>query len=315
MPNSYDDIKKFGQELIQAREQRGMSLEQISDITKVHERYLRAMEEGHWDLLPRPYMESFLHAYAEAVGMNIPKVMQEFHDLMPGETRPPGRERLEPETPEEAAADRPPHRRSRTWYILGGLVVLIVAAALIAYFAWKPDLQTLPVHQVQGGRMIAPTDTLQPFHPDSAARADSLLPDTLRPDTTVIDTGATLQVPADPRLSNIAGMNLVARAFQPCWLRATLDNAEVQEVLLQAGDSIAWKASDEVMMVIGNAGGVHLEMDGEDLGVLGPEGKVVTVVITPDGIQSQRMGKEKLTPPMGPESLPDTTRVNQASNT
>jgi cytoskeletal protein RodZ len=279
------------------------------------------MEDGEWDLLPRPYMESFLRAYAEAVGMNVPKVMQEFRDMTAGERRAAqGRERAPLERPEEPAAGAPPPRRRRglVWGVVGALAALLLAAAVIAYFAWKPDLETLPVHQVQGGRPT-PVDTLRQGLVDSlAAPGDTLRPDTTRRDTAITDTGAVLQVIPDSlaaRLATPLGMNLVARASAPCWVRVTIDNKEIQEVLLAAGDTIAWRAKDEVNMVIGNAGGVHLEMDGEDLGILGPEGRAVTVTITPDGIQSQKMGKEKLAPPKGQGPPPDTAKANQASNT
>jgi hypothetical protein len=98
-----------------------------------------------------------------------------------------------------------------------------------------------------------------------------------------------------------------------------MDKKKIQDVLLAVGDTIAWRAATEIELVVGNAGGLELEMDGQSLGLLGPEGKAVTVLITPEGIKSQRMGKVHLPPDSllnvkkTPEETPvDTSQTNPA---
>jgi transcriptional regulator with XRE-family HTH domain len=72
----------FGLELQKAREYRGMTLEEVSRTTKINVKYLRALEDEEFDVLPEPYVKAFIKAYAEVVGMNVLKVMSEFSTLI-----------------------------------------------------------------------------------------------------------------------------------------------------------------------------------------------------------------------------------------
>jgi len=299
-----DIAKAFGRELISARKFKGVTLEQISDATKIQMRYLEAMEAGHWDILPQPYMEAFLKAYAEVVGMNVPKVMKMFRDLR--------RQMLAIEAPEEELPPEPvptqpprqtPQRKSSVGWIISGLLIL-GAAAVVLYIILKPSFSNRMVPQEES------RESLQDSIPVTLA-AEPAIQDTLSaPDSASIPLDSAL-APSDsatalldsirlvetlPRLNAPpveipVGVNLLARARQRCWLRATLDGETTREALLAPGDSLVLRAKNEVELLIGNAGGLELEMDGESLGVLGPNGRSITIVINPDGIKSQRLGR------------------------
>ena len=306
-----DMAESFGRELISARKFKGITLEQISDMTKIQLRYLEAMEAGHWDVLPQPYMEAFLKAYAEVVGMNVPKVMKMFRDLR---RQMLAIEAPEEELPAEATPTQPPSvappKKSSAGWIISGLIILI-AAVIALYIIFQPDLflrfasqskteesvQVEPREPSSGGTSTSDSASVAdslPTAPDSAmipADSSSLSPDSGRPIETLPRANiASTEIPV--------GVNLLARARQRCWLRAVLDKEETQEALLAPGDSLILRANNEVELLVGNAGGLELELDGESLGVLGPSGRAVTVVINPDGIKSQRLGR--------PSSIPDS---------
>jgi cytoskeletal protein RodZ len=55
-------------DLISIRQRRGMTLEQIANITKISLRYLRAIEEGRLAVLPGGvYTTNYLRQYQEAI--------------------------------------------------------------------------------------------------------------------------------------------------------------------------------------------------------------------------------------------------------
>ncbi len=61
----------FGQGLKAAREHLGLSLEDVSDATKVRQHYLKAIEEMQLSLLPsRPFVEGYLRAYVRLLGID-----------------------------------------------------------------------------------------------------------------------------------------------------------------------------------------------------------------------------------------------------
>jgi len=299
-----DMAESFGRELISARKFKGITLEQISDMTKIQLRYLEAMEAGHWDVLPQPYMEAFLKAYAEVVGMNVPKVMKMFRDLR---RQMLALEAPEEELPTEPAPTQPPSpaplRKSSAGWIISGLVIL-AAAAVALYLIFKPDISPR-IASLQETEASLQEESPEPAAGGAAISDSASIPDSLAasPDSARIPADSTSESPDSgrqvetlPRV-NIApveipvGVNLLARARQRCWLRAVLDREDTKEALLAPGDSLVLRANNEVELLVGNAGGIELELDGESLGVLGPDGRAVTVVINPDGIKSQRLGR------------------------
>ncbi len=64
-------VTELGQKLKEAREAKGMTLNQLQEITKIQKRYLAAIEEGKYNVLPGEfYVKAFIKQYAEAVGIS-----------------------------------------------------------------------------------------------------------------------------------------------------------------------------------------------------------------------------------------------------
>ena len=61
----------LGEELKSRRENRDISLNDISEATKISTRYLKAIETDNYSILPGGiFTRSFIRAYAKQVGMN-----------------------------------------------------------------------------------------------------------------------------------------------------------------------------------------------------------------------------------------------------
>jgi len=65
-------------------------------------------------------------------------------------------------------------------------------------------------------------------------------------------------------------------ALRRVWVRVVVDGTREVERELNAGDRIALRAGRTSVIRAGNAGAVRLTINGEDRGLLGPEGEVVT---------------------------------------
>src|SRR5690349_22561581 len=74
-----------GLELRQARERRGLSLQQLSHTTKISPRVLQAIEAADEDRLPAPvFTRSFVKTYAKEVSLDPDDTMRRyFEQLMP----------------------------------------------------------------------------------------------------------------------------------------------------------------------------------------------------------------------------------------
>lgn len=72
-------MESIGQVLSLAREEKEMSLDQLQEQTKIQKRYLIAIENNEFELLPgKFYVRAFIKLYAEAVGIDVEALLKEY---------------------------------------------------------------------------------------------------------------------------------------------------------------------------------------------------------------------------------------------
>lgn len=287
MAEKVNTVLEFGRELVNARNYKGLTLEQISEITKIAARYLQAMEEGEWDLLPRPYMEAFLKSYAETVGMNVPKVIKKYREMVLTELVALGEAEPTEQVDEKTSVQEAPllyksifNSKFKIYGLISGLVIVLLIVFIVKSCG---DGKEVGERENQADLESGATQTLAETVRDQEAR----LPEVQ--DTTQVNQERREDTPPSPRRVTTE-IDLQAKASARCWLKATIDQGQVRDVLLVPGDTITLQAADEIHIVVGNAGGLELILGGESLGSLGPPEKPVTLVIGHDGIKSQRLG-------------------------
>nr|WP_206774480.1 helix-turn-helix domain-containing protein [Bacillus cereus group sp. N8] len=70
--------------MTEAREAKGLSIDQLHEITKIQKRHLVAIEEGNYDVLPGAfYARAFIKQYADAVGLNGEELLVEYQSTIP----------------------------------------------------------------------------------------------------------------------------------------------------------------------------------------------------------------------------------------
>src|SRR5215218_10405694 len=130
-------MPEIGATLREARMRARIDISEIEAETKIRAKYLRALENEEWGLLPGPaYVRSFLRTYAEALGLDAKLLLEEYklrherpsdHDLMPIGTsrRRSGRGGGGPMRPPREPRRIPPG-------LVIGVIVLLLVAALYA---------------------------------------------------------------------------------------------------------------------------------------------------------------------------------------
>ncbi|MFC5532524.1 helix-turn-helix domain-containing protein [Cohnella yongneupensis] len=77
-------MSDLGALLRKAREQRGYSLDDIQEFTKIRKRYLEAIETGDYKVLPGSfYVRAFVKTYAETVGLDAEEVLRLYQKELP----------------------------------------------------------------------------------------------------------------------------------------------------------------------------------------------------------------------------------------
>ena len=112
---------EIGSALREARERRGLSYSQVEEGTKIRARYIRALEDEDFGVLPgATYSKGFLRAYADYLGLDghlfIDEFNSRYHDPRNDDDRP----------------IYPPSRRTPSRHRRETSIVLIALAAIVA---------------------------------------------------------------------------------------------------------------------------------------------------------------------------------------
>jgi cytoskeleton protein RodZ len=119
------DRHNIGSRLRAAREAKGLSLSQLADQTRVRISALEAIEAGDFERLPEPiYVQSYLRAFAQAVGVPVDPVLEAFRRTSPS---------LPPASAVAAAVSRRTiETRPSGGISMGGIALGLAALALVA---------------------------------------------------------------------------------------------------------------------------------------------------------------------------------------
>jgi cytoskeletal protein RodZ len=77
-------VTELGNILKEAREAKGLSLDELQSITKIQKRYLLGIEEGNYSMMPgKFYVRAFIKQYAEAVGLDPEQLFEQHKNEVP----------------------------------------------------------------------------------------------------------------------------------------------------------------------------------------------------------------------------------------
>jgi hypothetical protein len=143
-------VFEIGNSLREARLRQQLEFPEIEKTTKIRSKYLRALEEEKFDLLPAPtYVKGFLRTYADALGLEGQLYVDEYNSrFVTGEEDVPLRPRDYQRRPPSSAA----HRFEARGILIAVGAIAVVFALVIA--AWKWGSSDNP--RVQGLNAKAP---------------------------------------------------------------------------------------------------------------------------------------------------------------
>jgi Helix-turn-helix domain len=126
----------IGSSLREARMRERIDISEVEAQTKIRAKYLRAIENEEWDLLPGPiYAKSFLRTYSDYLGLDSRTLLDEFkrryEHPSEHEVRPMGRVAARDRGRERDRDRRSGRVHAPSWAPIGVVVILIVAALYV----------------------------------------------------------------------------------------------------------------------------------------------------------------------------------------
>jgi len=287
----------LGQLLQEARRQKGVSLEQVEEVTRIRQKFLKALEEENFRALPtETYVKGFLRNYALYLGLDPKEVIALYEGRgVEEKAAPPQPGFFQPMDVSLAAP---------SWLtpdlVIGALLILV----LLAFGSWAAWHYLPPVVKAQllSWRATAtpsPTATTSIVLPLAIPTATPTTMPTVTPTAmptvavVVVSTSTPTSAPSStptgaptntptPRVS--AGVEVELRIVEYTWLRVIVDGEEAFVGSLEAGTTRTWRGRESVALRCGNGGGVEATVNGEPLGLLGERGQVVDVEWLAEGV-------------------------------
>jgi cytoskeletal protein RodZ len=228
------EAASFGAWLRSQRKIREVPLGEIADATKISVRYLEALEQDRFDVLPASvFAKGFLREYARFVGLDPDEVVNSYLTAQQASLNP----ELDEVTAERTKSS--PRERKNTLLLV---LALVVALALIAFLIYWGGTQSR-------GEAVTP-----------AIAAPVLPPPPSLPVDESAEPGAALVVTMD--------------FTEDCWVEASVDGRRRISELHVQGESMRLEADEEVHLTLGNSQGVRLEVNGEPYPLPSLDGQV-----------------------------------------
>ncbi len=156
------DTKRDIAELLKTqRENLGLSIDEIHERTRIDPGFLRAFEEGNFDVLPRAYARLFLRTYARELGLDARDILTRFETII---VTPPAR-------PKVQASSK--HRLNFRLSSLLLIACVFILVAIIVLNIGKKTEPTAPLETTTSPPPVAqPPPEIQPTLRDSAQQTD-----------------------------------------------------------------------------------------------------------------------------------------------
>lgn len=299
-------MDEIGHILREARENKGLSLEEAQAQTRINARYLNALENGQYSALPTPvHARGFLRNYARFLGLDAQPLLSRYAASQGQDAPPP------PAETREISADNPLVERQDQPFFdpvnmevngksgvsvggSGGILQIVIIVALVVALALIAN-RFIPVLFGRGGsdnavqevgaamrEVVAEvtgataTPTIAPTAP-TAGESSVVVDGTEQP---IISTGrnnpgvAPTPSPTRPPLpATLDEIRLQLDILERTWMEVTIDGSVVFSGIAKVNDTYNWTGQQEAKIVTGNAIGVFVTINDVALGRLGGRGE------------------------------------------
>ena len=248
-----DQMSSYGLYLQTLRVERGISIEEVSAETRIRTEILRSIEaEDHANLPDDVFVKGFLRSFATAIGADPNEVLRRF-DI-----------RRKVQAPAQVLSGAEAPRQRRFW-----LTFLWVAALMAGLVGGTFLLYEMVL---QRGMETAPQEPAGPVKENAAPVETPATPAAAVPETPAVEEAVEGQDATEaPRYV------LEIVCDEDTWLKIIVDDAPAEEYTLKPGDTLRLTANSNYNLLIGNAGGVSVQLDGHPVPVSGESGQVVNL--------------------------------------
>jgi len=280
-------LKKFAQTLVEQREKKGLTLQQISAKTRIDIKFLKAIESGSFDVMPLVYMRAFIKDYANVLDLDVAEILKAFEDAKQGKSTDESLKEKVAESekkiksPETKVKFTSPEVNEKTDAVnnsskSNNMILIIAAVTLIVllavYFLFIKPSRTIIIKEKPFDKVLNENQRFE-----------------AKPEKTVSKTVNTSIAP----VQKAEPFSLKLIATDTVWIRLRIDNSIDKEFTMRPDEKQNISANKNIKLLVGNLGGIKFKLNGKDYDFNGVKGEVQNLVVSRDTIQKIKVNKIK----------------------
>ncbi|MER2227536.1 MAG: RodZ domain-containing protein [Carnobacterium sp.] len=268
-------LNEIGEKLKEARKSKGYTLDDLQQMTKIQKRYLIAIEEGNYDVMPgKFYARAFIKQYADTVGLNGDQLLEEYTDAVP---HTHDEEYVEKVSTDQTRVGKNTENvfLTKVQEYLPTILIGIIAVAIIAaiYFA------VIKTNNQGDEEMITKdSEAISVSSADSAATEESESAtessETAESDESEEDQGIEiLSSTGSATTYSVTGSSegntlILTATGGDSWISVEADGSTIDAQLITDGSNLETEVPEgtsSLLVIIGNAPATEVNLNGEDI--------------------------------------------------
>jgi len=239
-------LLNIGEKLKNKRLENGISIEEIQKKTKIRTKYLKAIEENNFNIIPGSvYAKAFMKEYARQLNIDEREILEEYKKIMNVKKVKEVKEKNN-----DKNEGNENNNNKIKYFIISGSIILVI---ILSFFFYK---------------MVFKNDSKQVMQKEVITAEEN---DVKKEEKKKLNKNNFVQKENDN--------NIVIIPMDKSWLKVIADGEEIFKDFISPGDNREFEAENKLELKIGNGAGIKIKVGNKVIGPLGNDGEVIKVDI------------------------------------
>ncbi|AZO95486.1 helix-turn-helix domain-containing protein [Halocella sp. SP3-1] len=271
----------IGAKLKEAREKQGLSLKDLQEKTKIRSKYLAALENEEYELIPgEAYVKAFIKGYADYLNLDGAQLVDKYNQIKEMERK--AKEEEEEETIENEKNENPSILHNKVF--LSSIVVLLIllVVGFVVYNVFLLNDSKNEVNNIADDNYnLDITANKKEIESENEVKQyDIVGNDYNKVEEVSSQAASSFNNESDQDetvLKSLDSKKKIVKliVIDRTWIEIVVDGDKVFTGILKKGEEKEYSGYDKLNLTIGNAAGVKVEIDKQESGPWGRKGEVV----------------------------------------
>ncbi|MTI60650.1 MAG: helix-turn-helix domain-containing protein [Firmicutes bacterium] len=269
----------IGAKLKEAREKQGLSLKDLQEKTKIRSKYLAALENEEYELIPgEAYVKAFIKGYADYLNLDGAQLVDKYNQIKEMERKA----KEEEETIENEKNENPSILHNKVF--LSSIVVLLIllVVGFVVYNVFLLNDSKNEVNNIADDNynLDITANKKEIESENEVEQYDIVGNDYNKVEEVSSQAASSFNNESDQDetvLKSLDSKKKIVKliVIDRTWIEIVVDGDKVFTGILEKGEEKEYSGYDKLNLTIGNAAGVKVEIDKQESGPWGRKGEVV----------------------------------------